>query len=331
MEQTNILTLDFTQSSASEEFVSTFAGDFNSRVIELNITPALSDGELLLCTVSKIDGEGEPTVVQSMVVTENRLVLPSSMLQSAGRFVLVFAVADVTRRLTASRVLNVSVSPDGITLVPSDSGETDTSAVSGIMAYLQNELDRQDSEIGDIADQVDSVSDGLLTLRGEMVASDTLMSQQIATLGTSISSIASTLSERSVQLAGLLANLQNGNTKISTGSFDLMSPEDSAACMFSQGIWIRINNIVLISFGFATAGYTTFTVKNLPFASSGSVYSGALVSNTFSGTPSVTSDFNIALAQVNYNSKILNIKRSSSGTAILTGYMIYPTNDLWTS
>ncbi len=123
MERTKTLCLDFSSTTPCEFYCESFAGDMHSLAIELEVTPVPENGEILLCSFLR---EGTP--VDTVVVKDNRLTVPYSVLKEPGAYTAAFALADMESRLTATALLTVRVAEDRVLLTPDEDGQ-DTSFV----------------------------------------------------------------------------------------------------------------------------------------------------------------------------------------------------------
>lgn len=387
MEKTQKLILDFTKTGSHEEYLSAFCGDMSSNTVELEVIPALSDGEILLCSFVR-DG----AAVDTLVITDGKMVIPYTVLKDAGSYTAAFAVADMKSRLTATTLLKVSVAPDRVTLAPAPGQEEDQSLITYILSQaaetatqsataaaeqvtgeLSTALDDMDNRlsaaestvqtvqtaVSQLSDETDAVVDDL---ESRLSAAETNVSSALSGSAENASDIAAltetvdNLSESSQQMSENISSLtsqissavsdissleqtveeiQNssgsgsaGGVVIKSGSDCIMPIQSSSKCVSPVSRWIRIDNTVILSFGFYSSVYNDFTIGNLPYSCASDVV-GAVLSRVdlTVGGAEYQGSFVLDACELSQGSNQIRIKRQNTEGAVLQGVLIYHTDD----
>lgn len=164
MERTQTLNLDFTSSTPVEFYCDTFAGDMHSCTVELTVTPTPKNGELLLCSFLKNN-----VVVDTVVVRNNQLTIPYSVLKAPGEYTAAFAVADMESRLTAPLLLTVRVAEDRVALAPTEDMD-DQSLVCYILEQAASTARAATEEVlSDVSLRIDATNAALEETKEKVV------------------------------------------------------------------------------------------------------------------------------------------------------------------
>ena len=321
MERTQTLALDFTATQHGEAYVASFSGDMNSQVISLTVTPELEEGDILLCSFLKND-----LVVDTLVIRNNRMTLPYSVLKSPGEYTAAFAVANLQNRLTAPMLLTVRVAEDRVSLAPTED-YTDqslicyilTEAASTARAAASEVLEEVEEEIDDLEQDIAQGATALTALSGRVAQAE----DDIDDLEEDVAQSAAALSA----LSGRVTSLEENKPDYAAGTVLLSSATGSTACVNGHGYYTRINDFVIVIFGFYTSGYESLAVSGLPFAPAESFQAAVLPHVNYSDPPQTMTDFKIDFCQTVAGSKSCYVFRSGSNNAVMSSILAYRTNE----
>lgn len=316
MERTQKLILDFTETGSREEYLTAYSGDMRGEVVEIEVNPALNEGEVLICSFIK-DG----AAVDTLAIPDGRLVIPYTVLKEPGRYTAVFAVADMSSRLTSATQLTVNVEEDRLSVAPAEDMGEDQTLVSYILAaaaaVTRQALDKAESNSEDI----DGLTDAVDGLREDLDSAQT----DISGLTSQLSGVSSDVAALENTVAVLQA--VSGSSLVS-GSGCITGSSTANACVEPNSWWIRIGNFVLVSFAFGSYGSTLFGLDELPFASAEAIFSTTLRHIAYSANGvNFYRDCNVDLCQTERNGKSLTVLRDSTSAAVLSGTLVYITND----
>lgn len=319
MEKIQKLKLDFTENGSREEFLSAYCGDMNSNVIELEITPELKENEMLICSFMK-----DNTPVETLVVENKRLVIPYAVLKEEGSYSASFAVADMHSRLTATATLSVTVAKDSILIAPDKEGADDTSLISYILsasaiaarAAVEEDVNGIAEAVSELTEEVDKAKETIASVDGDL----TLVASDVELLRTDLTALENEVAELP-QNAPTVFPAKNGTCTLTSASGEY-------ACVQGTGSWLRVLDTVVLNFGFYTSAVAEVKVEGLPFSCADAVVSVPVSHTKFFMSPvSVSGDFNCDRAQIDGGNTYFTLYRQSIEPQVVSGTLIYRTND----
>lgn len=312
MERIQTLKLDFSETGSREEYLSAFCGDLNSNVVNLEVSPALKEGEILICSFLKGD-----EAVATLIVENNRLVIPSAVLKETGSYTAVFAVADMESRLTATATLSVTVADDVLLLAPTDYDGDSQSLISYIMsssaiaarAAVEEDMSALTETVSNLSESLEDANNALLALDSD-----------ISLLSSETELIRDTLD-------GLVSSGASEKT-VASGTCNLYSDDGDLACVNAVSSWVRVSNAVFVNIAFYTSGLSAFTVNGLPFKNSGFAVAVPAIHPPFTGSGvSVAGDFSFDRFELYSGSSSLKVVRQNAQECVYTATLMYFTSD----
>lgn len=302
MQRTQELALDFTTTQHGEAFCGAFSGDIHSNVFSLTVTPALSEGDILLCSFLRNN-----LVVDTLVVQNNTLTVPYSVLKNPGEYTAAFAVANLQNRLTAPILLTVRVAEDRLSLVPTEDYGDDQSLICYILTQTAE------------------------TARATATTVATATAQTVITpLATRVGVLEDAAAAAQTRLTAAEADidaLQASALRHASGTATLTA-SDIRFCNSPFCRWTRFGNVVIVSFGFLSTSSVDFLVSGLPFNAALS-YLAAPIAHVIYSESGVTlpTDKDFDFCQTVVGTKQMRVIRKGSGQYVLSGTLIYLTDD----
>lgn len=330
MERTQTLALDFTATEHGEAYMTSFSGDMNSNVVTLSVTPELEEGDILLCSFLR-----DNLVVDTLVIQNNSMTLPYSVLKNPGEYTAAFAVANLQNRLTATMTLTVRVAEDRVSLAPTEdytdqslicyilteAASTARAAAEEVCEALDERVTAAEEEIDTLQEDVTAAEHDITALQGRVGAAERDIDGIIETLETTVTSAITNLQMDVSVLESDVSALETSRPRYAEGNLSI-SCETPYCCQSPTGYWKRIGNVVIVVFGFGSSGSTSFTLHGLPFACTDSYLGTPLIHVNH---PSCPSDGKVDLCQTLANSTDLQIVRTSSSFSAMSGTLVYAT------
>lgn len=323
MERTKTLLLDFSTTAPSEIYCDSFAGDMHSLVVELEVTPTPEEGEILLCSFLR-----DNVVVDTVVVKDNRLTVPYSVLKEPGQYTAAFALADMNSRITASVLLTVRVAEDRVVLAPTEDME-DQSLVCYILgqaAATARAATRE--ELSGVTTRLDTLESDTRSEFYVMDQQDAALTARIDGLEGELSTLTEELKASGFKIEEAIYNINQQKLNSSAGSATLTSPTSSVCCVEPLAQWVRIGNLVIMTFGFYSSSYDEFELTGLPFSANSDGYAVSLhhvrlVKGDFVSVPDTVVD----MCQTNNGTKNLTVRRQGVNGVLLAGTLVYFTDE----
>ena len=211
--------LDFQSGQHTGTWMSAFAGDVGSYVVEVETAQPIPAGYRLFVTYRL----GE-TRIATQEITQNAMVIPTSVLASKGVYQAAFAIADTQNKLTAAAELTIHVLDErvGLEVTPE---EPDSSLLSQFIEELEKAKDDVQAAIDDAAGNVRDEA----AQAAQAAASAVLDGKVDKEAGKGLSTNDYTTAEKT-KLAGL-ERATTEEAKAGTNTVKLMTPATTKAAI----------------------------------------------------------------------------------------------------